>query len=628
MYLNKGSVLQNGKYRIEGLLGQGGFGTTYSAIQTGLNRKVAIKEFFMKELCDRDETTLTVSVPSSGSRELVDKFKAKFIKEAQMISEFKHPNIVSIYDIFEENDTAYYVMEYHDGGSLSSLSLPLPVAEAVRYIRQVASALSYLHKRNVMHLDVKPANVLIDGEGNAVLIDFGISKHYDESGGQTSSTPVGVSNGYAPIEQYSQAVSKFTPATDAYSLGATFYKLLTGNTPPDASLLVCEPESLVIPSSMPSCFAELIRKCLKPNVSGRPQSIDEFISVLDGHGLQPAPETKQDKKGVEPDVADDETVMPTVNPVNVKKVSSVNVKKVPPVRTATPSPTKKSLRWLWPALIAGVLAVGAVGFMMLKSGEGQTGDSAFVQHTREVCERMINARTSDEFREAIIEADNWFDQLTTEEQRLAMDIAEQYDAAIEAQYERFPQQGSHYGYDWVDLGLPSGLKWATCNVGASTPSDYGNYYAWGETSNKFEYLESNSVSYGEDWGDICGDSSRDAARANWGGSWRMPTAEEFQELIDYCEWTWMTESYGLPGYEVRGRNGHSIFLPAAGSICSDNGSVSDCRSRGTYWSSTPCERQNYAYNLSFSEYGCGIDHNYRYFAMPVRPVVDEEFVQE
>ena len=130
----KGSVLQNGKYRIEGLLGQGGFGTTYSAIQTGLNRKVAIKEFFMKELCDRDEKTLTVSVPSSGSRELVDKFKAKFIKEAQMISEFKHPNIVSIYDIFEENDTAYYVMEYHDGGSLLSLSLPLPVAEAIRYI--------------------------------------------------------------------------------------------------------------------------------------------------------------------------------------------------------------------------------------------------------------------------------------------------------------------------------------------------------------------------------------------------------------------------------------------------------------------------------------------------------------
>ena len=618
----KGSVLQNGKYRIEGLLGQGGFGTTYSAIQTGLNRKVAIKEFFMKELCDRDEKTLTVSVPSSGSRELVDKFKAKFIKEAQMISEFKHPNIVSIYDIFEENDTAYYVMEYHDGGSLSSLSLPLPVAEAVRYIRQVASALSYLHKRNIMHLDVKPANVLIDGEGNAVLIDFGISKRYDESGGQTSSTPVGVSNGYAPIEQYSQAVSKFTPATDAYSLGATFYKLLTGNTPPDASLLVCEPESLVIPSSMPSCFAELIRKCLKPNVSGRPQSIDEFISVLDGYVAQPAPETKQDKKGVEPDVADDETVMSTVNPVNVKKVSSVSVNKVPPVRTAAPSPTKKSRRWLWLALIAGVLAVGAVGFMMLKSGEGQTGDSAFVKHTRELIERVINARTSDEFREARIEADNWFDQLTTEEQRLAEDIAEYYEDAIEAQYKIFPQQGSHYGYGWVDLGLPSGLKWATCNVGAYTPADYGNYYAWGETSTKSNYYYDNCASYGKSWGDIGGDSNRDAARANWGGSWRMPTAEEFQELIDYCEWTWMTESYGLPGYEVMGRNGYSIFLPAAGVRGGDT--LYSDGENGYYWSSTPFEsRTDSAYGLYFSEGFRNVDWNYCYYGHSVRPVLED-----
>ena len=614
----KGSVLQGGKYRIEGLLGQGGFGTTYSAIQTGLNRKVAIKEFFMKELCDRDEKTLTVSVPSSGSRELVDKFKAKFIKEAQMISEFKHPNIVSIYDIFEENGTAYYVMEYHDGGSLSSLSLPLPVAEAVRYIRQVASALSYLHKRNIMHLDVKPANVLIDGEGNAVLIDFGISKRYDESGGQTSSTPVGVSNGYAPIEQYSQAVSKFTPATDAYSLGATFYKLLTGNTPPDASLLVCEPESLVIPSSMPSCFAELIRKCLKPNVSGRPQSIDEFISVLDGYVAQPAPETKQDKKGVEPDVADDETVMSTVNPVNVKKVSSVSVNKVPPVRTAAPSPTKKSRRWLWLALIAGVLAVGAVGFMMLKSGEGQTGDSAFVKHTRELCERVINARTSDEFREALIEVENWIESLSEEERRRVEEIAEQYEYAIEAQYAKFPQQGSYMYHGWVDLCLPSGLKWATCNMGTSECSYSGGY----SSIEPISVCDSTGV-----YSDM-GSEINDIATTYWGGGWRMPTAEEFQELIDYCEWTWMTEGYDLPGYEVRGRNGYCIFLPAAGSICGGYGSVSGCRSEGAYWSSTPCERQNYAYNLSFSEYGCGIDYNYRYYAMPVRPVVDEEFVQE
>ena len=125
MHLKNGAVLQGGRYRIEKLLGQGGFGITYMAIQSGLNRKVAIKEFFMKEHCNRDAETSHVSVPSIGSRELVERFKAKFIKEAQMISEYRHPNIVNIYDVFEENGTAYYVMEYHDGGSLSSLDLPL-----------------------------------------------------------------------------------------------------------------------------------------------------------------------------------------------------------------------------------------------------------------------------------------------------------------------------------------------------------------------------------------------------------------------------------------------------------------------------------------------------------------------
>ena len=280
MHLKKGAVLEGGKYRIERLLGQGGFGITYLAVQSGLERKVAIKEFFMKDLCNRDAETFQVSVPSSGSQELVDKFKKKFLKEAQMISEYKHPNIVNIHDVFEENGTAYYVMSYLECGSLASLALPLSYDMAIGYIRQIASALSYIHRRNTIHLDVKPANVLIDRDGNAVLIDFGISKRYDGHGGQTSTTPVGVSNGYAPIEQYSQLVNRFTPATDIYSLGATLYKLLTGITPPESSLLVCDPDMLDT-SSLSDSIAGLIKKCLSPNMAGRPQDIDSFLDLLD-----------------------------------------------------------------------------------------------------------------------------------------------------------------------------------------------------------------------------------------------------------------------------------------------------------------------------------------------------------
>ena len=209
--------LQDGKYRIESLLGSGGFGNTYLATQTALGRKVAIKEFYMKEYCDREANTSRVIVPTEGSRLIVDKYKNKFLKEAQMISSLENEHIIHIYDIFQENDTVYYVMDYISGGSLKDKidsAGAMDEQSALKYVLQVAEALAYIHSNNILHLDVKPANILLDGE-RSILIDFGISKHYDSDGGQTSTTPVGISKGYAPIEQYQQGnISGFTPSTD------------------------------------------------------------------------------------------------------------------------------------------------------------------------------------------------------------------------------------------------------------------------------------------------------------------------------------------------------------------------------------------------------------------------------
>lgn len=194
----------------------------------------------MKELCERDESTSHVTLGTEGSRETVSRFREKFLKEARNIARLNHPNIVRIIDVFEENGTAYYVMEYAENGSLADkvkrdgyLSEPV----ATRYILQVASALEYIHKQKMMHLDIKPANIMLNEKDEAVLIDFGLSKQYDATtGNQTSTTPVGISEGYAPMEQYMQGgVGAFSPQTDIYSLGATFYKLLTGVTPPNAS---------------------------------------------------------------------------------------------------------------------------------------------------------------------------------------------------------------------------------------------------------------------------------------------------------------------------------------------------------------------------------------------------------
>lgn len=282
--LKTNTVLQNGKYRIEGVLGQGGFGITYLASQVALNRKVTIKEFFMKELCNRDEQTSQVSVPSMGSVDTVARFRAKFVKEAQTIAALNNPHIIHIHDIFEENGTAYYVMDYLSGGSLSDLVQRdgvLAEATALGYIRQVADALSYIHARNINHLDIKPSNVLIDGNGNAVVIDFGLSKRYDETGSQTSTTPVGISHGFAPLEQYQPGgVSTFSPTTDIYSLGATLCKLLSGQTPPNATALLDADLDLSRLSASPSTKAA-IAAAMQPKRKGRPQTVEAFIAMLD-----------------------------------------------------------------------------------------------------------------------------------------------------------------------------------------------------------------------------------------------------------------------------------------------------------------------------------------------------------
>ena len=176
----------------------------------------------------------------------------------------------------------------------------------------------------------------------------------------------------------------------------------------------------------------------------------------------------------------------------------------------------------------------------------------------------------------------------------------------------------HEGHEYVDLGLS--VKWATCNVGASKPEDYGNYYAWGETTTKSSYTRDNSKTYGKSMGDIAGNSSYDAATANWGGSWRMPTKAEMQELRDRCTWKWTTQN-GVNGYKVTGPNGNSIFLPAAGYRL--DGSLDFAGSYGHYWSSAPYESfSSSAYCLYFYSSDHGVNGSSRNYGRSVRPVTE------
>ncbi len=178
--------------------------------------------------------------------------------------------------------------------------------------------------------------------------------------------------------------------------------------------------------------------------------------------------------------------------------------------------------------------------------------------------------------------------------------------------------GSINGHDYVDLGLS--VKWATCNVGADSPTDYGDYFAWGETTTKSQYTEGNSVTYAVSMGDISGKATYDAARANWGGTWRMPTSDEVDELINNCTTEWTTIN-GINGYKVTGPNGNSIFLPAAGERYGTWFSLTGFA--GYYWSSTPHESNTRrAYYLSFSDEDFYGGWSLRDKGWSVRPVSD------
>ena len=196
--------------------------------------------------------------------------------------------------------------------------------------------------------------------------------------------------------------------------------------------------------------------------------------------------------------------------------------------------------------------------------------------------------------------------------------------------------GTANGHEWVDLGLPSGTKWATCNVGATKPEEYGNYYAWGETEPKTTYNWSTykwcngsaetqtkyntSSIYGTVDNKTVLELADDAAHANWGGAWRMPTDAEWTELRENCTWTWTTKN-GVNGYEVKSNiNGNSIFLPAAGYRLDDDLGLAG--GGGYYWSSSLLtDYPYYAWNVYFiSDYVNG-SNDYRHYGLSVRPVL-------
>ena len=285
--LQVGTIL-HGTYKIESYLSSGGFGNTYLAKNIEFDETYAIKEFFVKGVCQRDVNSTTISVSNAENTNSFEQQREKFKKEARRLRSLSNPHIVKVYDLFEENGTAYYVMDYVDGENLSArlkrTNAPLAESEVRNYLNQILDGLEAIHNEGMFHLDIKPANIMVDSHDVVKLIDFGASKQQSTVGGATMSTGISYTNGYAPSEQMAQSYDKFGPWTDFYALGATMYKLLTNQDPPSVSDLSedeTEDKHLALP--MPNVSGEmkkLVVWMMQEKRLKRPKNVGEIRRIL------------------------------------------------------------------------------------------------------------------------------------------------------------------------------------------------------------------------------------------------------------------------------------------------------------------------------------------------------------
>ena len=295
MELRKGTLLQGGKYKIVKKLGQGSFGITYLATakfttegalgKMDVTAKVAIKEFFMSDINGRKEDGSTVE-GSTGS--IFTNYKKRFRKEAENLSKLLHPYIVKVFDIFDENNTTYYVMEYLSDTNLNKYIIEkngLPEKECIQLTEKIGEALQYMHKALMLHLDLKPGNIMLRN-GEPVLIDFGLSKQFNANGQPETSTTIGQgTSGYAPLEQqnYSGDQTNGLPFTmDVYAIGGTMFKMITGQTPPDASSIFNDglPKKELTIRKVSERLVNVIERAMSPSKKQRYQSVSELLSAL------------------------------------------------------------------------------------------------------------------------------------------------------------------------------------------------------------------------------------------------------------------------------------------------------------------------------------------------------------
>lgn len=439
-----GITLCNGKYELMKFLGKGGFGITYLGRHILLNKYVAIKEYFPKDNFRRESNGTQVSYSDkSVARRNIE----KFLKEAKTMAELNHEGVVKVNDVFEENNTAYYVMEYIEGKSLAE-QLPIAQEQALAYIKQAAEALQYVHTKGILHLDIKPANIMINQSGKAVLIDFGISKHYDSEGKGTSSSTQGYSSGYSPIEQMTPGgLKQFTPPTDIYALGATLYKIVSGTTPP-ASTDLADEETLSRPENMSREVFGFINKCMQQKRKNRPQTMSEVLGLIEAlSGEKPKPKPK-----------------PTPKPKPEPKPKPI------PEPNLDTNPNRRIIRII--AMVVLIIAVVVAVVMLVKDCSGGGTETATETLTETPTETPIAETLSKQLQEdnakqqaeeqarqkklqqeeqARLQAERQ-KKLQQEEQRQQAERQKKQQQEREANFKSYKSRGDFYFNEYFDTG--------------------------------------------------------------------------------------------------------------------------------------------------------------------------------
>ncbi len=581
-FLPIGTVLRSPSqnYVIRSILGSGGFGITYSAtFSTTVNglpvqATVAIKEHFLSGDCERDGNTQSVSYSQPVS-ERVERSRRDFVGEARRLQQVAkgHGSVVQVSEIFDANNTSYYVMEYLEGESLSDYVKSqgiLGESETMSIMRPIIEAVAYLHKNKITHLDIKPANIMLakDALGNKrpVLIDFGLSKHYNADGSATSTVnTLGFSDGYAPVEQYA-GIKTFSPASDVYALAATIMFCLRGEALPRSIELTPDSLASIIPSDLSPKLRALLNSSLQMLVNQRPADAGVMRNRLaDAGETQPIDESKIKTKNIdrghtEPiDVssqikaAAEQTPVQSVDHIsNPVKSEAETAKPLQSRESAskgvsvkfegTETPKKKSLIIAMVVILAAFL-IGAIIFLGRGSGNG---DYEAANDTDSVA-------------------------IATETVEAAPVVA-----VVIA------------GYEFVDLGLPSGKLWAKWNVGASADYEFGSYISWNNVNK------------------------------NTPSELSVPAQADYKELINNCT-VQTAQMNGVMGRLFTSKNnGNTIFFPSAG--YEYEGSVEYSNSECEYWTSDLADNNINAIHYAFypSDTEKNFDHGDRTVGMSLR----------